>query len=414
MRFSKELLEQIRSAADLRSFLPQQPARGNNNCSCPHPDHEDKNPSCKATETYFECFSCGAKGDVFELFQIVHAVDFPAAVQMVADEVGVELPAEGRGGSAPNPMEERLKQINLAAAKYFRSKLRDTIGQSARSYLECRGVSSESVEKFMLGYAPGNGSKLQQYMRKCGFTLEELDAAGLITRKNGIVREVFQDRLMIPIRDRGGQVVGFGGRALRADDKIKYLNTKETPVFKKRRILFNAESIRDNRDGEAFVVEGYFDCIIAAQDGIAAAAPMGTAITQEQLKAVSSGTAKLVFVFDPDVAGEQAAERAAIECFKASLSKTVIEFGQLRGDEDPAELIARVGGDGFRKATSDRVPLHQMVLKALAPEPIKSPEEGAQVMSKFDSVAKDVRSPEIAHQYRAFLQAKINHWYAAA
>lgn len=276
------------------------------------PFHAEKTPSFYVfpeTGTW-KCFGCGEGGDVFSFVQRQANLEFGEALRLLAARAGVALPERERSAPEARAREERLLSALAAAATYFRAALTGAAGALARAYLEERGVNAETIERFGLGYAPHRG--LLEFLRERGYTLEEAIDVGLAGRReDGTPYEMFRHRLMFPIRDPAGTTVSFGGRVL-GDGQPKYLNGPQTAVFDKGGCLFALDLARPaiRRSGQAVIVEGYLDAVIAHQYGFTnVVATLGTALTERHLDLLGRRTSEILLALDADAAGESATYR---------------------------------------------------------------------------------------------------------
>jgi len=335
------------------------------------PFHNEKSPSFIVTPSRgtYKCFGCGRGGDIFSFVMEREHVEFREALRMLADQAGITLDEPGRD-NPEHDLKARIYEMNAAAAMYFQQMLGAPGGAGARAYLDRRAITDATMEKFALGYAPGRG-ELCKRLRDAGYSDDELVGAGLAvaSEEGGPVRDRFYARLMFPIRDTKGQILGFGGRVL-DDSKPKYLNTQMTPVFEKRRALYAVEHARDaiRAAREAIVVEGYMDALRAHQEGFAnVVATLGTAITEENLRALNSMSAglRLVLALDADPAGQGAALKGGLTALKALPKKAAdgtrretarIFVATLPEGQDPDDAIA-ADPDTWRRAVAAAVPL---------------------------------------------------------
>jgi DNA primase len=284
-----------------------------------YPFHSEKTPSFNVNEErgFFHCFGCGEHGDVFTVLMKTQALTFPEAVQQVADRVGVELPRELGGGARPQTA--GLVEAHAAAADFYRAALRGAAGTRARAYLAERAITDASVERFGLGYAQPDGDALARHLRARGISRELALETGLVLpRDRGGEYDRFRDRVMFPIADGSGRVCAFGGRILPGatrpgDPPPKYLNSPESPIFRKGRVVYGLSLAREaiRRRERVIVVEGYLDVIALAQAGIEeVVAPLGTALTVDQLRVLRRLSDRIIACFDGDDAGRRAAARS--------------------------------------------------------------------------------------------------------
>jgi DNA primase len=331
------------------------------------PFHAEKTPSFSVNDErgFFHCFGCGASGDVFKFLMRVENLAFPEAVERLAKELGLELSHRETDG-ARQEIRERLLELNARAAEYFRRCLwNERAGSAARAYLERRGVAEETSRRFGLGYAPPAG--LVRALETAHVPLRDAEAVGLVARRpGGGLYDRFRDRLMFPIVDLAGKVVAFGGRVL-GDGTPKYLNSPESPVFQKRRLLFGLREARDaiRSTRQAIVVEGYLDAIALSQAGLAnVVAPLGTALTAEQARCLRRFAEEVVLLFDGDAAGSAAAARSFPVFAEAGVFADVAFLPQ---GHDPDSYVREAGSGGIERVLAGRIPLVDHYLRWLAP-----------------------------------------------
>jgi DNA primase len=322
--YSDEVLGRVRDGVDILSLIsdhvPLKKAGTNYKGLCPF--HAEKTPSftVNPARQIFHCFGCGKGGDVFKFLMLLQNLSFPEAVEALAQRAGVSLPRRDSRLSGPKKDEggiRELLRVNAEATKFFRERLASEEGREAREYLQGRGLDAATIEAFSLGYAPRGWRSLLDSLLGRGIPLERVLAAGLARPRAGGegYYDAFRDRVIFPIQDVEGRVVGFGGRLLKEEERApKYLNSIETALFKKGRTLYGLCQARGaiGQSRTAIVVEGYFDVIALHQHGLQnAVATMGTALTVDQVKTLRRGghVETLILCFDPDEAGEEAARR---------------------------------------------------------------------------------------------------------
>lgn len=342
------------------------------------PFHNEKTPSFIVTPSRgrYHCFGCGADGDIFTFVMAKHNVDFHQALHMLAAKAGVTV-EDPREAAASGGIEARIRDMNAVAATYFQAMLAAASGARARAYLESRRIAPATIDRFGLGFAPDVRDALCRRLREHGYADDEIVAAGLAVapEEGGPPRDRFRGRLIFPIRDAKGRILGFGGRVL-DDGQPKYLNSPATPVFEKSRVLYTIEyasdAIRGSREG--VIVEGYMDALRAHQEGFAnVVATLGTAITEQQLRALARLTPRVVLALDADAAGQKAAVRAglaALHAYNATLkpAETSTLAGGVRREpvqvfvatlpegQDPDDAIA-ADPEVWRRAVSQAAPL---------------------------------------------------------
>jgi DNA primase len=310
------LLDEIRSRVDVLDIVGQfvNLRRAGQNWKGLCPFHSEKTPSftVNPAKGIFHCFGCGVGGDVFGFLMRQDRLTFPEAVRTLARRAAVDLPEERSRGPADGEREE-LRRAMALAASFYADVMWKPSGERARQYLESRGIDLEVARRFGLGYAPDGWDTLLSFMRGEGVAVEALEKAGLVVaRQGGGFYDRFRGRLLFAIRDLGGQAVAFGGRAF-GDGEPKYLNSPETPLYSKGRMLYGMDLARDaiRTRNRALLVEGYVDCLMAHQHGFTeTVAALGTAFTPAQLAVLRRYCSEVITFFDADAAGQKAAERA--------------------------------------------------------------------------------------------------------
>ncbi len=355
---SNESLERVKGAADIvevvsaHTDLRRQGARYVGLC----PFHEERTPSfsVEPTEKLYHCFGCGVGGDVIKFVEEKEGLGFAEAVEMLADRYGVELEREQEDprAEARRQHRRRLEQLLERSAAFYSNYLWESEeAGKARDYLAQRGLREEGLRAFGVGYAPSAWDRILVRGQQAGFSVEEMRAVGLAQRgRSGGEYDRFRERIMFPIRDRRGRVLGFGGRAMRSDQGAKYVNTAETDFFHKSQILYGVDLAKAAiaKAGRAVVVEGYTDVLALHQAGIEeAVGVMGTAITPDQVGALSGMVEEVVLALDADSAGQEAMLRAQRV---AAGRRMRLRVAAMPAGEDPAEMMAAEGGpERFRE-----------------------------------------------------------------
>jgi DNA primase len=335
---------------------------------CPY--HQEMTPSFSVSteKSFYYCFGCQKGGDAIKMIMELKSFSFAEAVSHLAERFGVELKFEGRSPGEERAAAQRTarrrsayKALAAATAYYHKYLLKSLAAEEARQYLKDRGFEQSTIEEFRLGYAPARErSGFIQAARKVDLDRGALEEAGLLSQRGG---ERFVDRVMFPISDRRGRIIGFGARAL-GDAKPKYLNSPETELFNKRSLLYGfpqvAEAVR--KEGAALVVEGYTDVLMLYQSGIKnAVATLGTAMTEQHLKTLSGHADRIYLLFDPDEAGEKAVEKAAVTAAVLKLDLRV-----LRLPEDPADWLLEHTPGEFLGLLSGAVPVLEYGIRRIA------------------------------------------------
>ena len=370
MGFSAETIEKVRRASDLVEVAGAvvQLKRVGTNFRGLSPFKKEKTPSfyVHPDKQFFKCFSTGSGGDVFRFLMMTEGLDFPAAVRRLAERAGLHIEDEagvtGGGDGGSGAERERLRQIHASLALHWRDLLaKDPSAEGAREYLKEREIPTEWIMRFGLGYAPAAWTATLDWGKKNGFSEEEMIAAGVALRaQSGRVYDRFRNRLMFPILDEGGRVIAFSGRVLAgaAPEEPKYVNSPETVIFKKGRVLFGFDRARRAmaEAGRAIVCEGQLDVLRAQAAGfLETVAPLGTGFTEEHAKLIGRFAKEIVICLDADVAGDRAAGRLGgilVEggqgwggLAKAELGVKVV---RLPAGDDPDSLIRKGGPEAFR------------------------------------------------------------------
>ncbi len=315
------------------------------------PFHNEKTPSFSiyAEHQFFKCFGCDAKGDVIKFVEMIERLTFWEAVKKLADMHGIPLPKRSQGGDEETRLRAAVYEMHEIAVEHFRANLRSANGERVRHYLGDRGVTRESAEHFLIGLSDGGGRTLARLLEQRGYDGAQMEASGLVGRRDdGSFYDRFRNRLMFPIQGESGKIIAFGGRALDPDEKAKYLNSPETPVYRKSHVLYNLNRAKEGaRQSDRIVmVEGYMDVIGATQAGVTeVVAPCGTALTVEQIRSLKRHSTNLFLNFDPDSAGEKAAERSIKLLLEENVRVRIVE---LEGGLDPDEYCKAHGPEQYR------------------------------------------------------------------
>jgi DNA primase len=332
------------------------------------PFHQEKTPSFFVSEAkkIFHCFGCGESGDVFAFIMKQEKLGFQSAARLLANRFGIALPERQMTAQQRRQLTEREEAyaINEAAARYYHDTLlSDPRGKKARAYLHDRGISAASIKAFRLGFAPDGWQELRNYLRGQKLSLEAAQKAGLlIPKEKGQHYDRFRQRIIFPIVNLAGHIIGFGGRVLDAGEP-KYLNSPESFIYNKRQNLYGLNSAARfiAQQNAAILVEGYFDLISLQQAGINhAVAPLGTALTEQQILILKRYTPNIITVFDADSAGEKAMIRSLTPFLASGISPRMI---LLPAGHDPDSYVRQHGAQPFTELTAGAVPLLDFVLE---------------------------------------------------
>ncbi len=350
---SPEIIEEIKYRCDIAdvisSYVPLKRAGSNYNGHCPF--HSERTPSFTvfpATRSFY-CFGCGAGGDVITFIMKRENLDYRSALELLAARAGIELPQDEKREDTVGVKRERILSMNRDAAKFFHSCLYDPrLGASGLEYLTKRGLTGSVIKHFGLGFAPDGFGNVTDYLTKMGYTTEEMSTGFLcgISKKNGRPYDYFRNRVIFPIIDVTGNVVAFGGRVM--DDSVpKYLNTSDTPAFKKSRNLFALNYAKSKCADRLILCEGYMDVIALHSNGFEnAVATLGTAITPEQARIMAKYTKQVIVSYDSDDAGQRAANKAMKLLSEVGLDVRVLK---VTGAKDPDEFFKKNGSTAYEK-----------------------------------------------------------------
>lgn len=357
VRDRADTVEAVRAAADLREivsdYIPLKKSGARFRALCPF--HTEKTPSfyVDADKQLFYCFGCGAGGDVFKFLMLYEKMEFPEALRTLAGRYGITI-AAGRG--AENSDRQKVLAVNREAAGYFREQLQRPAGEKARTYLAARGIAAETVERFMLGYAPDGWTGLKSRL-VARLPEEQGVLAGLLARKaeTGRTYDRFRDRVIFPIVNLADEVIGFGGRVL-YEGEPKYLNSPETAAFSKGENLYGLAQAREaiRKQGRAILVEGYMDVIALHQSGVTeAVGTLGTGFTAGHVRLLKRYTDQVVVNFDPDAAGRAATRRSLEVLLENGFEVRVIS---LPAGKDPDLYVREQGAEGYRARLGEALP----------------------------------------------------------
>ena len=355
---SRDIIDEIVARNDIEqtigSYVTLKRAGSNFNGLCPF--HSEKTPSFTVfpNSKSFYCFGCGAGGDVISFIMRAENLDYVDALEFLAARAGITIQNDNSGQTEKGVPRKRVYEMNLAAAKFFRNCLFDErYGKEAMHYLAVeRGLDMATIKHFGLGYSPNDFGMLTNYMHSLGFTDEELITGFLCgkSQKTGRAYDYYRNRVIFPIIDTTGNIIAFGGRVM-DDSKPKYLNTSDTPAFKKSKHLFALNFAKNHSSEQMILCEGYMDVIALHAAGFEnAVATLGTAITSEQARVFAKYTKKVIITYDSDAAGQTAADKAMRLLGEVGLDVRVLK---LSGAKDPDEYIKKFGKAAFTKVISE-------------------------------------------------------------
>lgn len=393
----REIIEEIVNRTDISdligSYVTLKRAGSNMHGLCPF--HSEKTPSFTvfSKTNSFYCFGCGSGGDAITFVMKAENLDYPSAVEFLASRAGITIPQDKNELANMGMSRKRVYEMNLAAAKFFRENLFDkSVGFDALNYfVGTRKLSMATVKRFGLGYAPNDFFALTNHMKKLGYTEQELIDGFLCGRsKKGHLYDYFRNRVIFPIIDVTGNIIGFGGRVM-DDSKPKYLNTSDTPGFKKSKNLFALNYAKNHCSEQLILCEGYMDVIALHAAGFEnAVATLGTALTQEQARMMTKYTKKVVLLYDSDDAGQRATDRAIKILSEVGMDVRILK---LNGAKDPDEYIKKFGADRFRALLGEsRTGFDFKVSRALANLDLQIPDEKIKASAAICEIIADSAS----------------------
>jgi DNA primase len=352
-RFSEQFIQQVVQATDIVDLVSRHVAlkRAGKEFVGLCPFHDDHKPSMHVVpaKQFFYCFVCGAGGGPIKFVELFERLEFVEAVEALAQRANIPVPAAADQAGPSGPGKNDLLKANAFAVNFYRSQLKSPCGKAALDYALSRGISQDSIDKFMLGYAPSHWDSLVQAAWKEKISEQVLVAAGLAARREGAngCYDRFRNRLMFPILDVEGRAIAFGGRALDPDEKAKYLNSPESPLFDKSSNLYGLTWSRKGivASETAIVVEGYLDVLMPLQFGVSnIVATLGTALNERHVRLLSRYAKNIVLVFDSDAAGVSAADRA-LEIFMQQ--RINVNVASVPNGKDPCDFVLANGAEAF-------------------------------------------------------------------
>lgn len=427
MRFTDGFLDEIRQRLPIHEVVGEhviwdkrksQPQRGDFWACCPF--HGEKSPSFHADDRkgIYHCFGCGVTGDHFRFLTEKAGMSFPEAVEKLAGMAGVPMPARDERSEAREEARRTLYDVMDIATAYFEAALAHNIGARARGYLHERGVSPASQTRFRIGYAPDSPNGLKEHLAANGVSAKDMEEAGLVVVREDspLPYDRFRNRVMFPITDIRGRVIAFGGRAMSADVPAKYLNSPETPLFSKRRTLYNGKDAQTAARAGApiIVVEGYLDVIAAVSAGFeGAVAPLGTALTEDHLQILWRMNDAPILCFDGDAAGQRAAERSAELVLPLLQPGKTVRIATLPEGLDPDDLIKQAGkaafGDVLERARALSDTVWGMETRGVVPE---TPEARAALEASLRARAQSIGDLSVRRHYMQAFDEKLSAFFA--
>lgn len=429
MRFSPSFLDDIRERVPISDVIGRHvtwdrkktnTSRGDWWACCPF--HGEKSPSfhCEDRKGRYHCFGCGVSGDHFKFLTELESLNFPEAVERVADMAGIALPAPDPVAAQRERQRATLEDVMEMAASYFEAELQGPQGAKARAYLRDRGLSGRTIAAFRLGYSNDNRSALKEHLASRGVDKDQIEACGLVVHgpEIAVSYDRFRDRIMFPILSSRERVIAFGGRALQPGAPAKYLNSNETELFHKGNVLYNYARARRacGQDGTLIVVEGYMDAIALAQAGIEnVVAPLGTALGENQLKLLWRVTPQPVLCFDGDEAGQRAANRTVDLALPHIGPGRSLRIAVLPAGKDPDDLVRHDGRAPFDQVIASARPLADVVWSREAGSGVfETPESRAELEVKLRQTTSLIADESLRRHYQQDMRDRMQTFFGGS
>lgn len=429
MRFSPTFLDEIRDRVPISDVIARRVSwdkrktnvsRADYWACCPF--HGEKSPSfhCEYRKGRYHCFGCGVTGDHFRFLTDLEGLSFPEAVQQVADMAGIAMPAADPVAEKRQREQTSLLDVMEMATQYFQDQLQTASGARARAYLRDRGLTGRTIETFRLGFALDSRNALKEFLAGKNVPKDQIEACGLVVHGPDIpvAYDRFRDRIMFPILSSRDKVIAFGGRAMAPDAPAKYLNSNETELFHKGNVLYNFNRARRasqgaEGSGAIIAVEGYMDVIALHQAGIEnAVAPLGTALTENQLELLWRMTPQPVLCFDGDGAGIRAANRGvdlALPRLKPGYS---VRFAMLPDGKDPDDMVRHEGRAPFDKVMAQARPLAEMVWsREVSSGKFDTPESRAELEARLKQMVTVIADENVRRHYQQDIRDRLNAFF---
>ena len=423
MKFPPSFLEDIRNRVSISSVVGRRvqwdrrksvPSRGDFWACCPF--HTEKTPSFHADDRkgLYHCFGCKASGDVFRFLVEKEGLPFPEAVERLAQEAGLPLPKVSPEEEAREQKRTSLYDVMDMAQAYFLAQLEDARGAKARGYLSDRGLPAAVQRDFGVGYAPDDRYALKTHLAEKSVPPDLVQEAGLVIAGEDVpvTYDRFRDRIMFPIRDARGRIIAFGGRALSPDAPAKYLNSPDTPLFRKGTVLYNFDKARRpaHDAGVIIAVEGYMDVIAMTRAGFGnTVAPLGTALTEEQLMLLWRTAPEPVLCFDGDGAGLKAAYRALDLALPLASPGRSLRFAFISDGQDPDSLLRSEGADAVKAVIEAAEPMSDVLWRrTLEGNDRATPERRARLERDLEAQIQRINDGKVRDHYSADMGARLD------
>lgn len=428
MRFSNALLDELRDRVPISVVIGRRVAwdkrktnvsRGDYWGCCPFHSERSASFHCEERKGRFHCFGCGMSGDHFKFLIELEGLSFPEAVQQIADMGGVTLPAADPVAEKRERERTSLLDVMELATRFFQERLRSGDGARARAYLQGRGLTERTIEMFRLGYAPDSRNALKVHLVGRGVPREQIEACGLVVHGPDIAvsYDRFRDRIMFPILSSREKVIAFGGRAMSPDAPAKYLNSNDTELFHKGDVLYNLAAARlasnsGRGNGGVVAVEGYMDVIALHQAGILnAVAPLGTALTANQLELLWRMAPEPILCFDGDDAGLRAVNRVADLALPSIRAGRSVRFALLPDGKDPDDLIREEGRDALDRIMQQASPLSEVIwYREIGNGRFDTPESKAELEARLKQIVGSIVDSSVRRHYQQEMSERLSRF----
>ncbi len=429
MRFPQSFLDEIRARVSISSVIGRtvqwdkrktNAGKGDFWACCPFHGEKTASFHCEDSKGRYHCFGCKVSGDIFTYLVEKEGVPFPEAVERLAMQAGLEMPKLSPEAEAREERRANLYDVMQMAQDFFTAQLQSAAGAKARGYLSDRGLSAGVQQDFGVGYAPNDRHALTKALTAQNVSPDQMVEAGLVIKPDDgkPSYDRFRDRIMFPIRDPRGRVIAFGGRAMSADALAKYLNSPYTPLFHKGTVLYNHDKARKaaHDTGELIACEGYMDVIAFTRAGLPqAVAPLGTALTEDQLGLMWRMVPEPVLCFDGDEAGLKAAWRALDLALERLTPGNSLKFALLPEGQDPDDLLRTGGADAVRQAIGAAEPMADMVWRrALASNDRSTPERKARFEADLMQTVNQIADPTVRKYYQDDMRERVRALFGRA
>lgn len=428
MRFPPAFLDEIRDRVPISSVIGQRVAWDRKKTNAPRGDywaccpfHGEKSPSfhCEDKKGRYHCFGCSVSGDHFKFLTELDGMSFPEAVEKIADMAGVPMPVRDAQEERREKERASLTDVMEMATTFFQERLQGPEGAKARAYLRDRGLTPATQQSFRLGFAPDSRNALKEHLAAKGVPKADIEACGLVRHGDDIPvsYDWFRDRIMFPIPDSRGKIIAFGGRALQPDALAKYMNSPDTELFHKGNVLYNFARARKAlaKGGTVIAVEGYMDVIALAQAGFEnVVAPLGTALTENQLELLWRMAPEPMLCFDGDKAGLKAAWRAADMALPSVQAGRSARFALLPEGKDPDDLVKTEGPDAFRRVLAEARPLVDLLwMRETAGGVFDTPERRAELEKTLRELTSRIRDESLRYHYQQEMRERVLSFFGS-